>query len=193
MTACSSEEASKGINCRNIIVIKDGAEIFNNSHDEGYSRVYEYKTTNGKYIYLNEHLTYYEYNEETGIEVTLDKSIYVYSKRNSDEYHEYRYSQFVGYLKYEENYYYLKEKRTIDSEKKWSEYKYDTNPASLFGDGEPDNGRAYKCAKKGYYINNGLDGSQTYTIIRLYETDGSLERHTYTKIDKDCEISYIPM
>lgn len=177
LVGCSKNDHSGGkgvIDCYSIRVTNGGNTVFQQSYSVSYSAVYEYKTVEGKTVY-------------TGLGEA--DFIYVYANRYTNTSVVYSYSRFVGYLTVENNYYLNLDSRTIDSEIKWSEYKYESNPSTDYPDGNtPNNKEAFSCAKKGYYQNKGYYSNDP---IRLDLDQSSLERHTYTKLGDDSIITYV--
>lgn len=171
------KNATKGvIDCYQVRVTNGGSTVFSGDYYISSTEVYEYKNASGKCLYTsNRYRTYnYDYTE------LLDGSVKVYPSRYKSDFEEYQFSKFVGYLTYETNYLLDLDARIIDTETKYSEYLYSTNPNE---GNEANNKEAYEKAKKGYYtINSGT--------IRLDMAEKEMERHTYTKLGEDCVITY---
>ena len=175
LVGCSNSDHSGGkgvIDCYSIRVTNGGSTVFTGNYYAGYATVYEFKSADGKTIYTGQGVS--------------DSSINVYADRYTNTYVTYTFSRFVGYLTVENNYYLNLDSRTIDSEVKWSEYKYESNPSTAYPDA--NNKEAYSCAKKGYYENIGYGSGSN---LRLDLTESSLERHTYTKLGDDSIITYV--
>ena len=166
------------------IVVKEGSDtIMNLTYSETYTKVYEYRNKDGKSIYADSvSLTYWSYGNSIVEEYATIK---IYPNKNSDDYIEYEYVGFIGWLKVENNYYFDIENRIIDSENKYSEYLDSSNPTSNnpSENENVDNKKAYQCAKKSYYRISGQ-----YSIKQDYE--GGLELHTYTKLGEDSRVTY---
>ena len=169
-----------------IRVTNGGSSIFSGTYNASYSRVYEYKNSIGDSIYTNYRIVCYNY--DTG--VPNDAVIYSYKDRYTNEYVEYSYVGFIGWLTVENNYYLNLDDRIIDSETKWSEYLYSSNPS----EDKADNKKAYQCAQKNYYQvstkgYNDANGKSFYPL-KMDITEKTLERHSYTKLGEDCVITY---
>ncbi len=182
LTACNStKDATKGVvDCYQISVSNGGSTVFSRTYQSSYSRVYEYKDANGNNIYINKR--YQSYNGAQS-----DLPIYVYFNKYDNDYTEYTFSKFIGYLTVEYNYYLDLDNRMITSETKWSEYKYKSNPTNSSDDGTPDNKEAYRDAQKGYYQAT-FDGVNV--TLKLDLTESNLIRNTYTKLGEDSIITY---
>lgn len=159
------------IDCYSIRVYKTGntSTIYRHYYKISYSGVYEYKNSIGESIYTN---------------ARYNSGLMVYKNRYTIQYDTYSYTNFVGWLTCEDNYYLDLNNKIIDHETKYQEYLYESNPDSS----KADNSRAWECAKKGYYkiLNDYYRGT-----IYLDITDKSLETHDYTKLSDDCVIEYI--
>lgn len=184
----ASCDIGKGINCSEIYVRSGGATIVSGEYSESYSRVYEYKNSEGKCLYTS---YYREKTEDLGnYEVTSPVELKVYKEKYSNNFETYKFSDFIGYLTEEHIYYYNKTKKMVDVVIKYSEYKHETDPSDKKG----DNSKAFKCAKKGYYTD--IDyisyfSSENYCDFKLYDLDGSLERHSYIALGDDANVEYI--
>ena len=189
MAGCTSNGAAGGtsgkVDCYSIRVTEGESTIFNETYDAGYSSVYEYKSADGKKLYSASHIYWRDYNTSA----KKDAVIRAYPDRYTNDYTEYSFSRFVGFLTRENNYYLDLGARTIDSETKWSEYKYASDPTTV-SEGASNNKEAYNCAKSNYYQDLGYLSDQEYVTLRLDLTDSSLERHTYTMLGQDSVITY---
>ena len=182
LTACNStKDATKGVvDCYQISVANGGSTLFTKTYQATYSKVYEYKDENGKSIYTS--ARYISYNSSH-----TDLPIRVYPDRYTNDYTEYTFSKFVGYLTVEYNYYLDLDNRMIRSETKWSEYKYESNPIDSSNEGTPDNKEAYNAVQNGYY--QAVSGYDSATL-KLDLTESGLIRNTYTKLGEDSIITY---
>ena len=188
LVGCSKNSAAGGtsgkVDCYSIRVTEGGSTVFNETYYAGYSVVYEYKSADGKKIYTSNHFQYTDYNDYTAKESVIR----AYPDKYTNDFTEYSYSRFVGFLTRENNYYLDLGARTIDSEIKWSEYKYASDPTTV-PEGTSNNKEAFSCAKTNYYQEVSSSGSQ-YVTLRLDLTESSLERHTYTMLGQDSIITY---
>lgn len=170
-------DAGKGINCSEIVVYSGEEDLFSGEYECSYSKVYEYMNSSGDCIYVDRLLKdSSHYNNEPSSYLDIK----VYSTRLAKDYTVYEYSDFIGYLKVENFFYYKKNKNQIISETKYSRYEYGTP------DGEEkigNNAKAYSCAKLGYYT------SVSQTIIKE-ETETSLSRKTYLSLGEDTIVLY---
>ena len=190
LAGCSSNGVNNGaaggtsgkIDCYNIRVTEGGTTVFSETYSAGYSMVYEYVSADGSKLYAS---SYYAYS--TGSEIKYSV-IRAYPDKYTSDYKEYTYSKLIGFLTRENNYYLDLGARTIDSETKWSEYKYTANPTQVPEGTVVNNKDAISCAKKGYYQD--LNFYSDYTTLRLDLTESSLERHTYTMLGEDSIITY---
>lgn len=175
------KNATKGvIDCYSIRVTNGGSTVFRETYSLHYTTVYEYKSESGKFLYVSSRQANTNYDYNTGEITYTDYPISVSTDRYTGKYDQYNFSRFVGYLTYENNYLLDLDSRVIDSELKFSEYKYATDPNSnLTG----NNKEAYEKAKKGFIYGNS-------SSIQLDTTETGMERHTYTKFGDDCVITY---
>ena len=191
LTSCSSNNGggAKGkIDCYSIRVTEGGSLVYDFTYFASYEFVYEYISSDGKQLYINEKPQYQKYNPAMGINTVENCTIRVFSDRYTNDYVEYSFSKFIGFLTVEHNYYLDLKARSIDAEIKWSEYKYESDPIDK---GDSDNKNAIAFAKKGFYlINNSSIGITDYVSLRLDLTESSLERHTYTLLGEDSIIAY---
>lgn len=189
LVGCSKNSAAGGtsgkVDCYSIRVTEGGTTVFNATYSAGYSMVYEYKSAEGKKLYTSSHLYYYDYSTSTQKDVVIR----AYPDKYTNDYTEYSYSKFVGFLTRENNYYLDLGARTIDSEIKWSEYKYASDPTTV-SDGASNNKEAYSCAKSNYYQDISSGYESQYVSLRLDLTESSLERHTYTMLGEDSIVTY---
>ena len=189
MAGCSSNSAAGGttgkVDCYSIRVTEGGSSVFSATYSAGYSLVYEYKSADGKKLYSASHIYYIDYNTST----QKDAVIRAYPDKYTNDYTEYSFSRFVGFLTRENNYYLDLGARTIDSETKWSEYKYANDPTTV-SEGASNNKEAYSCAKSNYYQDIGSSSYQEYVTLRLDLTESSLERHSYTMLGEDSIVTY---
>ena len=190
LVGCSKNSAAGGtsgkVDCYSVRVTEGGSTVFSGNYSSGYAAVYEYKDSSGKKIYTSGHLVYQKYDGSSYTNV--DTVIRAYPDRYTNDYVEYTYSKFIGFLLKENNYYLDLGARTIDSETKWSEYKYQNDPTTPPDGAKSNNKEAYSCAKSNYYQ---LDYSgYDYYSLRLDLTESSLERHSYTMLGQDSVITY---
>ena len=185
LTGCSVKSGVGGtsgkVDCYSIKVIEGGTTIVNSTYSATYSSVYEYKTATGNKIYTNYRIRAYD---------STDCKIRAYSNRYKNDYVDYSYSRFVGFLTKENNYYLDLGARTIDSETKWSEYKYENDPTDPPAGAKSNNKEAYSCAKSNYYQVDSYSSGNDYYILRLDLTESNLQRHVYTMLGEDSVITY---
>lgn len=193
LCGCSSSKTANKttgiIDCYSIEATTGEKVVFSKTYFRSYRPVYEYKSSNGESIYTNNHITYYNRDTE---KYDGDAVIYSYKSRYTSDYTEYFYSGFVGWLTYEENYYLDLSNNIIDSEIKYSEYLYSSNP----NDAPADNKKAFQCAKKNYYqvyayaYDIDEKSKDYYYAIKMDLDDKSLDKHSYTKLGDNCTITY---
>ncbi len=184
LCSCSSNGTSKTsgvIDCYSIKVTEGGSSVFSQTYFATTSKVFEYKSAKGDFIYANYR---YQYNDSSY--QLIDGIINVYPDRYTSEYIEYTFVKFVGWLTVEYNYYFDIDNRTIDSEVKYSEYLYANNPTT----DAANNKVAYECAKKNYYLLTSSAGFNKAYNLKMDLEEKSLERHTYTKLGDDSIITY---
>ena len=190
LVGCSSNSPAGGtsgkVDCYSVRVTEGGSTVFSGNYSSGYAYVYEYKDASGKKIYTNDHITYRKY--DGGSYTNIDTVIRAYPDRYTNDYVEYTFSRFVGFLLKENNYYLDLGARTIDSETKWSEYKYQSDPTTPPEGATSNNKEAFSCAKKNYYQIE-YSGYEYYSL-RLDLTESTLERHSYTMLGQDSVITY---
>lgn len=188
LAGCSGNSGAGGtsgkVDCYNIRVEEGTSTVFDKTYSVGYSRVYEYKSTDDKKIYASDH---FQYTDRNGYTVK-DSVIKAYPNKYTYNFIEYSYSRFVGFLTMENNYYLDLGARTIDSEVKWSEYKFTNGPVAT-SESVSNSKEAYSCAKTNFY-NLGYQYPSEYVRLRLDLTESSLERHTYTMLGQDSVITY---
>ena len=172
------------IDCYGIRVTEGGITVFSETYSAGYSKVYEYKSADGEKIYTSTYFHYFDSNTPT----QNDSIIRAYPDKYTSEFKEYSFSKFIGFLTRENNYYLDLGARTIDAEIKWSEYKYTTNPTSVYED-TPNNKEAFNCAKSNYYQDFSSYNSQ-YITLRLDLTESTSEMHTDTSLGENSIITY---
>ena len=175
------------IDCSAIVIMGNNGEIFDEESETSYSEVYEYKSDEGKKIYTSSRYITWDGSSSEGIYL----SIRTYKNGYSGDFTEYTYSRFVGYLTMEYNFYLDLNKRMIDIETKWTEYKELTNPENDL-EKVANNKEAYQCAKKNYYQDDsfGSTDSSSYRAIYLDTADSSLERHVYASVGQEFAIVY---
>ena len=160
--------------------------IFNEKYTRTAAMVYEFKSDDGDSIYTDRKLEYYDSDG-----LRLNRTIHLYKDRYASDFIEYKYAGFVGWLTVENLYFLDVNNKIVDSLVKYSEYLYSTKPSSSEEGG--DNKKAYKCAKKGYYILSGyMYENSAFSLSSDLEEKG-LERHTYTKFSDDCIITFRKM
>lgn len=171
-TGIDSSKVSGVIDCRSVSITDGGSSIFNGYYSESFSYVYEYKAEDNSCIYVSQHDNY---------------SIRVFNKKYSEDFLEYTFSAFVGYLKVENTFLLDLDNKILDVKTKYLEYTYSNNSGS---DLKYDNSKAYKLVKKfGYYI---IDTFNYYSSSNLYsyEYDAGLVKDTYIKISSSSTIIY---
>ena len=172
------------IDCYSIKVTQAGSTIFNETYSTGYSKVFEFQSKDNDKMFVPS-----DYRILEGKNATIR----AFNEKTSKDYIEYSYVRFVGYLKYERNYYLDIDKRTIDSEIKWSEANKDINLEGLEG---CDNKEAYNCAKTNYYNFDNYSYSDIYYAnddyfnVYLDSCESSIERHSYIMVGEDSVITY---
>ncbi len=172
-----SKNTSGIIDCYSINVdYTDSSNDDNYNYNVSYSSVYEYKDEDGHLLYSGGYYT---------------NGIKVYNTRYDAKSVAYKYTGFIGFLTYENNYYLNLNKMIIDEEIKYSEYLYEAEPENTKSYQEnPNNKLAFQCAKKGYYK---VDSYSNNTgIIYLDMSESSLSRHTYVKLGSDVTVTYTP-
>lgn len=184
-----AEKDVKGvIDCQSIDVSKSSGKSLSFNYYIDYSMVYEYKNDDGKLLYFSNRYTKKMFDSESNKNIDVDYSIKVYISRYKSDFDYYRFNRFVGYLTYERNYLLDLDLNIIDSETKYSEYLFESNPLV---DLEANNPEAYEKAKTGYYtyaFNYDVD----YGWIYLDMAESSMSRHSYTKLGDDCVVTYKP-
>ena len=178
------------IDCYSIDIIQSDSKIFSGRTSTGSSRIYEYKNSSGDFLYSSSyvHKTVEEENRK------LDSYIRFYPSKYSEEYVEYAFVRFVGWLTLEHNYYLDLDKGYLDIATEWSEYLYEKNP---YGEKSADNKEAYQKAKTGYYYElecywGGAEKDVPYYSARADLLDISLSRHSYKKLGDDCIVDFVP-
>ncbi len=189
VSSSTVENIPTKVDCMEITVMRNGKEYDWHRHEASESLVWEYANIDDtKMIYLDRHFAYQ--NEARTEE--YDAKLYITEHGKSEEYF---FSDFIGFLKYEVNYYIDIEKKILDIETKWSLYdKADPFPVTIGIQKErrdSDNELALECAKKGYYTNLGYVDSSFVTLDIDY-LDGSLERHKYVTYPEDVTFEYTP-
>ena len=185
LCGCSSGETTiqtKGIvDCYSIRVTSGTSTVFYAEYSAGYAEVHEYKSSKGDSIYTD------------SPDYQTSSVIRLYNNRYTNDYIEYSYVGFVGYLTIEKNYYLDLDNKLVDSEVKYSEYLYSENPVA---DKKADNKKAYDCAEKNYFIKSSFSGvndpdTEEYVcILRTDLVEKSLMRHSYMKLGEDSVIDY---
>ncbi len=192
LVGCSKNSAAGGtsgkVDCYSVKVTEGGNTVFTGAYSSGFASVFEYKDASGKKIYTSYHMIYQKYYG--GSYITGDSIIRAYPDRYTNDYVEYTYSRFVGFLSKENNYYLDLGARTIDSETKWSEYKFQNDPVTPPDGATSNNKEAFSCAKNNYYQTDYYNGFDEYATLRLDLTESSLERHSYTMLGQDSVITY---
>lgn len=174
------------IDCATIVVMGTSGEILEEESETSHSYVYEYVSDDGKKIYTSNRYITWDGSDSEG----FDFNLRTYKNRYSEDFTEYTYSRFVGYLTQEYNFYLDLNKRMIDIETKWSEYKELTNPENDL-EKIANNKEAYQCAKKSYYQDDSFGPSgSSYRAIYLDSVDSSLERHAYASVGQEFAIVY---
>ena len=156
----------------------------NYNYDVSYSSVYEYEDCDGHLLYSNR-----KYSD----------GVKVFNSKYNNESTIYSFTKFIGYLTVEKNYFLNLDNMTIDKEILYSKYKYDTNPSNTTDiEINPDNNKAYECAKKGYFTNFSTEelyeNNRYYYIYTLVldMAESSLSRHSYIKLSADATVTYTP-
>ena len=174
------------IDCATIVVMGNSGEILEEESETSHSYVYEYVSDDGMKIYTSNRYITWDGSDSEG----FDFSLRTYRNRYSNDFTEYTYSRFVGFLTQEYNFYLDLNKRMIDIEMKWTEYKELTNPVEDLGN-PANNKEAYQCAKKSYYQDDSIEsGGSSYKAIYLDSADSSLERHAYASVGQEFAIVY---
>lgn len=174
------------IDCATIVVMGSSGEILEEESETSHSYVYEYVSDDGMKIYTSNRYITWDGSDSEG----FDFSLRTYRNRYSNDFTEYTYSRFVGFLTQEYNFYLDLNKRMIDIEIKWTEYKELTNPVEDLGN-PANNKEAYQCAKKSYYQDDSIEfGGSSYKAIYLDSADSSLERHAYASVGQEFAIVY---
>ena len=157
------EPTNNKVDCMEITVMRNGKEYDWKRYETSESCVFEYSNgDDSKMVYIDYHYTYS--NEEKTEE--YDSLLYVSDRGKSEKFY---FNDFIGFLKYEVNYYLDVEKQMIDIETKWSLYDKKTDPYAVTVGIEKeirpsDNELAFECAKKGYYTNLGAPGNTSVSV-----------------------------
>lgn len=179
------------VDCMEIQVMRNGKEYDWKKYETGESCVFEYSNQDdSKMVYID---YYYTYSNDANTE-EIDSTLYVSDRGVSEKFY---FNDFIGFLKYEVNYYLDVEKKMIDIETKWSLYDKKTDPYAVTVGKEKqirpsDNELAFECAQKGYYTNINADPHSPSLTVHVDEMDGSLERHKYITYPDDCTFEYTP-
>lgn len=174
------------IDCATIVIMGSSGEILEEESETSHSYVYEYVSDDGLKIYTSNRYITWDGSSSEG----FDFSLRTYRNRYSNDFTEYTYSRFVGFLTQEYNFYLDLNKRMIDIEIKWTEYKELTNPVEGL-ENPANNKEAYQCAKKSYYQDDSVEsGGSSYKAIYLDSADYSLERHAYASVGQEFAIVY---
>lgn len=179
--SATSSQTNRIIDCYTIDV-RNGTSTIYKRYSLSYSKVYEYKSSNGDCIYT----------DERRMSDGKDVVIFAYDNKYKSDYTEYSYVGFVGWLTMENNYYLDLDNNIIDSETKWSEYLYDKNPSD---EEIANNKKAYECASKNYYYDfsyyvvNKVD-DKYYCNLQTDMIENSLEIHKYIKLGDNSIIEY---
>ena len=191
LVGCAYNAGGSGrVDCYSIQVKGSMGAVLNGTYQTSYSWVFEYKNEKGQTLYTNERYLYVARDPEKGNHAA-DTTIRAYPNRFTNDYVEYCFNRFVGFVTVENNFYYDPGSRTIDSETKWSECKYESDPTTLEDGMKANNKEAYDCAKRNYYQETGRYSSQPeYFDLRLDLTESSLERHTYIQLGNDAIVTY---
>ena len=177
------------IDCYSISVNSgSNSVLFQGTYYETYSYVFEYKSADGQTLFTSGRIRRQNYDPSSGGYSTSDSEIRVFANQYSKDYTVYTFSRFIGFLVKEQNYYLSLGNRTIDSETKWSEYKYQDEPTMPPDNATSNNKEAFECASKNYYLVPGFPGD--YYALTLNAVESSIERHTYMQFGADCTITY---
>lgn len=191
LVGCSNNDVAGGSNgkvdCYSIKVTNGGTAVFQQTYQATFSRVFEYKNDKGQSLFTSNRSQYYK-RDIIGNLYLADSIIKAYSDRYTNDYVEYSFNRFVGFLTMEYNYYLDFHSRTIDSETKWSEYKYENDPIALEEGEASNNKEAFECAKKHYYQLS--ESGAEFVSLRLDLIESNLERHTYTQVGNESVITY---
>ena len=189
ISSSSLEPIPTKVDCNEITVMRNGVEYDWHRYESNNACVFEYSNIDDtKMVYLPNHYTYY--NEDRTVE--HDSKVYVTENGKSEEFY---FSDFIGFLKYEVNYYIDIDKKVLDIETKWSLWEKADPYAVTIGINKEirpsDNALALECAKKGYYTGiNAVDS--TFVTLNIDDMDGSLERHKYITYPEDVTFEYTP-
>ena len=185
---CSSNQektapARGKIECSYIYAENSARTIISEFYGSTYSPVYACKSADSEMIYINQGFS------TDGKEKFVLK---VYKDKYSNDYKEFVFDGFIGWLTLESNYYLDLDTRTIDCETKYSEYLYEENPDG--GKAQADNKKAFECAKKGYYQNAGIsyqdENGNYYSELRTYSSPSAMIYHKYISLGSDSVITY---
>lgn len=181
LCSCKEDKKIKNtsgiIDCYSIKVTEGSSTAYNGLYQITYVPVYEYLSSNGKYIYMNDN----KVNDKIFC-------VRLYYDRYTSDYDEYYFNQFIGWVNIEYNYYFDIENRVIDAEIKIKEYKYSENPTVEFA----DNKKAYECAKKSFYRTTGSKYDSSNIMYSFYSDldTNKIENHTYTKLGENSVVTY---
>lgn len=192
LVGCANNGGGGGgrVDCYSIQVKSSMGAVLNGTYQTSYSWVFEYKDEKGQTLYTNERYRYVVRDSEKG-DYVVDTTIRAYPNRFTNDYVEYYFNRFVGFVTVENNFYYDPGSRTIDSETKWIEYKYESDPTTLEDGMKANNKEAYECAKRNYYQLEFYYSGECFDL-RLDMNESGLERHTYIQVGSDSVITYTP-
>lgn len=176
------------IDCYSVEITDENSTSFRGKYSTSYSSVYEYKNSYGETLYSNEYSTF-----KIDDEKKQKAPIYLYPNKYSEDYVEYSFVRFVGYLFVEYNYYLDLDNGYLDIATEWSEYLYEKNPNDV--DESANNREAYKKASQGYYqIENDYWYSQEnpHYSVKADLLDISLSRHSYKKLGDNSTVDFVP-
>lgn len=160
------------------IMSADGNVRISLDYRTSYSEVYIFEDADGKPLYVD---TF------TGRFDASQRKIKVRTSPYSEEYTDYNYVGFAGYLAQETRLFVDLDNRVVDTQVKWLEYKSDEKPESsyLTLKAKYTSKEVYDNVKKnGYY-----HCSESDTIV-LGVTENGLELHDYIMYTEDCFLNY---
>lgn len=178
------------IDCDSIRMNQDNYNFEEYQYYFNTSSVFEYKTKDGKVIYMNKR-TFAVINLKT-----VEVAIRIHKDKTFMNYDLYSYSRFIGFITNEIHYYLELEKEMIRIETSWHEYVGEA-PFKVENNEIPNNKETWECAQKGLlYIDK---NPMTTALVRgdfsssLFEEeiDWSLKRNQYINYDSYCTIEYI--
>ena len=214
LMSCGNQNAQNAANgkgiidCNSIELKQNGSTIFSKEYSFSPDGVFEYKNSDGEFIYTNNFVLDNENSDFTNNDIRW-KSLRVYKDKYvidpEDKVEEYKFNKFVGYVSIENNYYLNLDAKMVDCETKWGEWKASgENKASSTTSSDssstpspyekvlanPDNKKAYECLKTNFYptLSHSSSNDEMMIVLDLAKKGG--EYHSYFKYGDDVVASY---